>query len=122
MTSSLVTATYEYVQFLCSDNDTDTPVYVITNKDGTAPVCRSIVAPLIPGTHRIDTVSNLPDTEDCRAKEGWIRFLSPDGSGKVHAFIGEKGKQTCKLLEDELINQQVVNVNLFLRKRLSCKQ
>jgi hypothetical protein len=122
LSTSLAVTSNGYVQFTCGDTDVDQSISILTYNEGAAPVCKTIDTPWIAGATRIKTVAKQAESDDCIEKEGWLRFLNPDGNGKSHIFVGEKGKAFCRSLEDEIIQKQVSNVNLFLRKRLKCER
>lgn len=122
ITTTIGVTTYEQIQFLCIDNDIKQGVFILTSKSNAAPVCTEIKAPWTPGERRISTVANAETSANCVTEEGWIRFSASDDSGKFHVFIGETGKQLCKKIEDEIVDSQIANANLYLRKRLTCKK
>lgn len=108
------------VTFICMDNDRQESLYRISSPKDGAPVCENIPDYESAGQRRLEQIASTASSDDCR-NDGWIRYLTKD-SMKAHLFIGDVGKQKCKQMETQLIDQQVASsdVNLWLRKNLTC--
>lgn len=108
------------VTFICMDDDRQDSLFRIASPKDAAPVCENVPDYETAGHGRLEQIALAASSDDCRS-DGWIRHLTKD-SKKAHLFIGDVGKQKCKQIENQLIDQQVASsdVNLWLRKNLTC--
>lgn len=123
-TTTYVPTTYvwnhNHATFVCADSDVTQRAYAIFPvKDG-GPVCREIEKPFQPGNRRLSALEGASGSDNCVKDQGWLRY--DNKNGKLHLFVGNKGKELCKSLENELVQQQIHagDTNLYLRKRLNC--
>lgn len=115
--SSEITIARGY-NFVCEDGDIKTKTLIF---DDQKMVCKEIQK-FAPGELRIERLKINPDTKHCKIYPGWYRVFNSN-QNPHDLFFGDEGKKSCEKLLGELAQDNSVNVNRFLLKKISnCEQ
>lgn len=105
-------STQKYQDFLCMDSDRVEPVYVLVYSNESPPKCLAIPNGLAPGEKRLSNLASMENSKDCRDKEGWISYFDNRKIKDLYFYIGKKGLESCRKVEDYLIKNQVIGLKI----------